>query len=93
MEDKSLDAIFPFKLEELSTMPLFNGAVLKEKPITIMYTDTTNTMALLIDFEKEKPKPTWEAYQVLWADEEHNELLPILSWDDNRKGKQTNKLT
>ncbi|KAG9287558.1 hypothetical protein G9A89_019619 [Geosiphon pyriformis] len=38
-EDKSLDAIFPFKLEELSTMPLFSRATLKEKPITTMYTD------------------------------------------------------
>ncbi|KAG9304399.1 hypothetical protein G9A89_019961 [Geosiphon pyriformis] len=34
---------------------------------------------LLIELEKEKEKPTWEAYQVLWADEEHNELPPILS--------------
>ncbi|KAG9303073.1 hypothetical protein G9A89_000077 [Geosiphon pyriformis] len=49
-------------------------------------------MAPLIDFKEEKPKPTWKAYQVLWTDEEHNELLPILSWDDNGKGKQTNKL-
>ncbi|KAG9288849.1 hypothetical protein G9A89_012178 [Geosiphon pyriformis] len=53
----------------------------------------TNTTAPLINFEKEKPKPTWEAYQVSWADEEHNELPPILSWDDNRKEKQTNELT
>ncbi|KAG9303524.1 hypothetical protein G9A89_018420 [Geosiphon pyriformis] len=198
-ENKSLDAIFPFKLEESSIMSLFSGAALEEKPITTIYTDVkidghpiklildsgrqvdqtasariimangvtktpigkindllieinsiivpikvfvieatqyqalvgndwlsktnttldwntqelqlsqnrqhmrvpamcghfkaTNTMAPLIDFEEEKPKPTWEAYQVLWADEEHNELPPILSWDDNGKGKQTNKLT
>ncbi|KAG9289113.1 hypothetical protein G9A89_022422 [Geosiphon pyriformis] len=39
----------------------------------------TNTTAPLIDFEEKKPKPTWEVYQVLWADEEHNKLLPILS--------------
>ncbi|KAG9306335.1 hypothetical protein G9A89_018218 [Geosiphon pyriformis] len=38
-ENKSLDAIFPFKLEELLTTPLFSGAALKEKPITVMYTD------------------------------------------------------
>ncbi|KAG9290540.1 hypothetical protein G9A89_020910 [Geosiphon pyriformis] len=50
-------------------------------------------MAPLIDFEKEKPKSTWEAYQVSWADEKHNELSLILSWNNNRKGKQTNKLT
>ncbi|KAG9287275.1 hypothetical protein G9A89_008905 [Geosiphon pyriformis] len=54
---------------------------------------TTNTTAPLIDFEEEKPKPTWKAYQVSWADKEHNKLPPILSWDDNGKGKQTNKLT
>ncbi|KAG9299559.1 hypothetical protein G9A89_020730 [Geosiphon pyriformis] len=52
------------------------------------YFKATNTTASLIDIEKEKPKPTWEAYQVSWADEEHNELLPILLWDDNDKGKQ-----
>ncbi|KAG9288453.1 hypothetical protein G9A89_015659 [Geosiphon pyriformis] len=101
--DKLLNAIFPFKLKELSTMPLLSGATLEEKPITAMYTDntqelqlsqngrhmqvpaicghfkTTNTTASLINFEEEKPKPIWEAYQVLWADEEHNELPPILS--------------
>ncbi|KAG9304303.1 hypothetical protein G9A89_019865 [Geosiphon pyriformis] len=193
--DELLDAIFLFKLEELSTTPLFSRAALEEKPITAVYTDVkidghhiklilnsgladsiitrqlmnqlaasariimadgatktsiseidnlpieingiivlikvlimeatqyqalvgndwlsktnatldwntqelqlipatcdhfkaTNTMALLIDFEEEKQKPTWEAYQVLWTDEEHNELLPILSWDDNGKGKK-----
>ncbi|KAG9302752.1 hypothetical protein G9A89_009529 [Geosiphon pyriformis] len=35
--------------------------------------------ALLIDLEKKKLKPTWEAYQVLWADVDHNKLLPILT--------------
>ncbi|KAG9306373.1 hypothetical protein G9A89_018256 [Geosiphon pyriformis] len=39
MEDKSLDAIFPFKLEELSTILLFSGATLEKKPITTMYTN------------------------------------------------------
>ncbi|KAG9288290.1 hypothetical protein G9A89_021321 [Geosiphon pyriformis] len=53
----------------------------------------TNTTVPLINFEEKKPKPTWEAYQVSWADEEHNELPPILSWDNNGKEKQTNKLT
>ncbi|KAG9295212.1 hypothetical protein G9A89_006193 [Geosiphon pyriformis] len=38
-ENKSLDTIFPFKLKELSATPLFSGAALKEKPITVMYTD------------------------------------------------------
>ncbi|KAG9285803.1 hypothetical protein G9A89_013228 [Geosiphon pyriformis] len=53
----------------------------------------TNTTTPLIDFEEKKPKPTWEAYQVSWADEEHNELPPILSWDNNEKRKQTTELT
>ncbi|KAG9303070.1 hypothetical protein G9A89_000550 [Geosiphon pyriformis] len=39
MEDKSLDAIFPFELEKPSTTLLFSGATLEEKPITAMYTD------------------------------------------------------
>ncbi|KAG9289122.1 hypothetical protein G9A89_022431 [Geosiphon pyriformis] len=38
-KDESLDTIFLFELKELSTTPLFSGAVLEEKPITIMYTD------------------------------------------------------
>ncbi|KAG9287823.1 hypothetical protein G9A89_017418 [Geosiphon pyriformis] len=50
---------------------------------------------LLIELKEEKKKPTWEAYQVLWADEEHNKLPPILSWDNNNKekGKQKEELT
>ncbi|KAG9305730.1 hypothetical protein G9A89_005128 [Geosiphon pyriformis] len=46
---------------------------------------------LLIDFEEEKPKPTWKMYQVLWADVKHNELPPILDWEEmnNIKGKRT----
>ncbi|KAG9296431.1 hypothetical protein G9A89_015023 [Geosiphon pyriformis] len=38
-ENKSLDAIFPFKLEEPSITLLFSGAIFEEKPITTMYTD------------------------------------------------------
>ncbi|KAG9297625.1 hypothetical protein G9A89_011140 [Geosiphon pyriformis] len=37
--DESLAAIFPFELEENTTIPLFSGAALKEKLITAMYTD------------------------------------------------------
>ncbi|KAG9298978.1 hypothetical protein G9A89_020291 [Geosiphon pyriformis] len=54
---------------------------------------------LLIKLEEEKKKPTWEAYQVSWANEQgkehtdHYELLPILSWDNNPKGKQRKELT
>ncbi|KAG9295315.1 hypothetical protein G9A89_021246 [Geosiphon pyriformis] len=35
----SNDAIFPFELKKLLTMPLFSGAALEEKPITAMYTN------------------------------------------------------
>ncbi|KAG9291760.1 hypothetical protein G9A89_012045 [Geosiphon pyriformis] len=48
-------------------------------------------MALLIDFDEEKPKPMWEAYQVLWTNKKHNELPPILFWDNNNKGKEKQK--
>ncbi|KAG9286159.1 hypothetical protein G9A89_010173 [Geosiphon pyriformis] len=39
MENKLLDAIFLFKLEEPSITLLFSGATLEEKSITAMYTD------------------------------------------------------
>ncbi|KAG9307432.1 hypothetical protein G9A89_017262 [Geosiphon pyriformis] len=45
----------------------------------------------LIEFEKEKAKPTWEVYQVLWADINHNGLLPILVWNNNDNGKEKQK--
>ncbi|KAG9303771.1 hypothetical protein G9A89_018668 [Geosiphon pyriformis] len=57
-------------------------------PAMCGYFKATNTTAPLIDFEEDKPKPTWEVYQVSWANKEHNKLPPILSWDDNGKGKQ-----
>ncbi|KAG9289001.1 hypothetical protein G9A89_015550 [Geosiphon pyriformis] len=192
--DEILATIFPFKLKKTTTVPLFNGATLKEKLITAMYTDAkvnghliklildsglagsiitrqlmdqlghqvnraistkiitadkttktpigkiddffievngiiilikvlvmkatqyqalvgnnwltkTNTIldwttqnhmpAPLIDLEEEKPKPTWKAYQVSWADVDHNELLPILTWNNNdqEKRKEKEKLT
>ncbi|KAG9299899.1 hypothetical protein G9A89_005428 [Geosiphon pyriformis] len=48
----------------------------------------------LIEFKEEKAKPTWEVYQVLWADVDYNELPPILAWDnnDNKKEKQREEL-
>ncbi|KAG9286788.1 hypothetical protein G9A89_012338 [Geosiphon pyriformis] len=39
MEDESLAVIFPFEIEDSTSMPLFSGAALKEKPITAMYID------------------------------------------------------
>ncbi|KAG9283971.1 hypothetical protein G9A89_005478 [Geosiphon pyriformis] len=51
----------------------------------------------LINFEEEKPKLIWEVYQVLWADVKHNELLPILDWEEKnnikRKGTETEEHT
>ncbi|KAG9305314.1 hypothetical protein G9A89_007809 [Geosiphon pyriformis] len=49
---------------------------------------TINMPAPLIKFEKEEKKPTWEAYQVSWAENNHNKLLSILFWDNNSKEKQ-----
>ncbi|KAG9286384.1 hypothetical protein G9A89_014550 [Geosiphon pyriformis] len=51
-------------------------------------TNTTNSTTPLIKLEEEKEKPTWEAYQVFRADKNHNELPPILFWNDNGKEKQ-----
>ncbi|KAG9298632.1 hypothetical protein G9A89_012700 [Geosiphon pyriformis] len=39
MEDESLAAIFPFKIEELTETPLFSKATLEKKPIMVIYTD------------------------------------------------------
>ncbi|KAG9297717.1 hypothetical protein G9A89_011232 [Geosiphon pyriformis] len=56
-------------------------------PATCSHFKTTNSTTPLIKFEEEEKKPTWKAYQVSWADTEHNELLPVFLWDDNSKGK------
>ncbi|KAG9304037.1 hypothetical protein G9A89_005947 [Geosiphon pyriformis] len=45
----------------------------------------------LIEFEKEKVKPIWEAYQVSWADVNHNKLPPILAWNNNNNRKEKQK--
>ncbi|KAG9285834.1 hypothetical protein G9A89_013259 [Geosiphon pyriformis] len=50
--DESLVAIFSFDLEEMIKILLFSGAVLEEKPITIMYTDAKingHTIKLILD--------------------------------------------
>ncbi|KAG9304158.1 hypothetical protein G9A89_019720 [Geosiphon pyriformis] len=57
-------------------------------PAMCDYFKAINTTAPLIDLKEKKPKSTWEVYQILWANEEHNKLPPILSCDDNGKGKQ-----
>ncbi|KAG9301554.1 hypothetical protein G9A89_004825 [Geosiphon pyriformis] len=190
--DKLFVVIFPFDLKETIEIPLFSGAALEEKPITIMYMNakidghtiklilnsesagsiitrqlmdqladgaiktpigkinnlpieingimvpikvfvmeatqyqalvgnnwlskthatldwTTQELQLtfgatcshfkpsnaqpLIEFEKETRKLIWEVYQVSWANEDHNKLPPIFSWDDKGKGKKNKELT
>ncbi|KAG9297097.1 hypothetical protein G9A89_019378 [Geosiphon pyriformis] len=65
-KNESLDAIFPFKLEELSNTLLFNRAALEEKLITAMYTDAKidgHSIKLIFDsvpellLRIEPPKP------------------------------------
>ncbi|KAG9307615.1 hypothetical protein G9A89_023180 [Geosiphon pyriformis] len=57
-------------------------------PATCSHFKIINTSAPLIEFEEKVKKPTWKAYQVSWADNDHNELLSILSWDDNDNEKR-----
>ncbi|KAG9289298.1 hypothetical protein G9A89_007859 [Geosiphon pyriformis] len=62
-------------------------------PATCGHFKPTNMPAPLIEFKKKEKKPIWKAYQVSWADKDHNELLSILSWDNNNKRKQKEELT
>ncbi|KAG9290851.1 hypothetical protein G9A89_011000 [Geosiphon pyriformis] len=80
-------------LSKINTTLDWNTQELQLIPAMCGHFKATNTTASLINFEEKKPKPTWEAYQVLWADKEHNKLPPILSWNNNGKEKQTNELT
>ncbi|KAG9292616.1 hypothetical protein G9A89_006988 [Geosiphon pyriformis] len=59
-------------------LQLIFGGQHTRTPATCGYFKPSNAQ-LLIEFEEETKKLTWEAYQVLWADKDHNELLPILS--------------
>ncbi|KAG9302810.1 hypothetical protein G9A89_009587 [Geosiphon pyriformis] len=54
-------------------------------PATCGHFKTSPREKLLIELEEEKEKSTWEAYQVSWADEKHNELPPILPWNKQRQ--------
>ncbi|KAG9296675.1 hypothetical protein G9A89_009934 [Geosiphon pyriformis] len=52
MKNELLTAIFPFEIEEPLATPLFNGAVLKKKPITTIYINTKvngHTIKLIIN--------------------------------------------
>ncbi|KAG9295111.1 hypothetical protein G9A89_006092 [Geosiphon pyriformis] len=46
----------------------------------------------LIELEEEEKKPIWKAYQVSWADNDHNKLPLILSWNDKGKRKEEKEL-
>ncbi|KAG9302978.1 hypothetical protein G9A89_022638 [Geosiphon pyriformis] len=50
-----------------------------------------NTQELQLMYQSQHIHVPATSYQVSWADEEHNELLPILSWDDNNKEKRKQK--
>ncbi|KAG9303263.1 hypothetical protein G9A89_013589 [Geosiphon pyriformis] len=54
-----------------------------------------NTQELQLTYQGQHIRVLATSYQVLWADEEHNELLSILFWDDNyqKKEKQKKELT
>ncbi|KAG9305693.1 hypothetical protein G9A89_022615 [Geosiphon pyriformis] len=47
-------------------------------------------LAFPIEFDNEEKKPIWKAYQISWANNNHNELPPILDWEekDKKKGKK-----
>ncbi|KAG9284916.1 hypothetical protein G9A89_006294 [Geosiphon pyriformis] len=50
--NKSLAAIFPFKLEETTPVPLFSRVTLDTKPITVMYTNAkvdSHAIKLILD--------------------------------------------
>ncbi|KAG9287856.1 hypothetical protein G9A89_017451 [Geosiphon pyriformis] len=63
-------------------------------PIKVLVMEATQYQALpsnaqpLIEFKEETKKPTWEAYQVSWADQDHNKLPSVPSWNGNIKRKQ-----
>ncbi|KAG9284568.1 hypothetical protein G9A89_000651 [Geosiphon pyriformis] len=48
-------------------------------------------MALLIDFEKEKPKPTWEAYQLIYVNCDKKLLSMGVCCGDNEEYSTTTK--
>ncbi|KAG9304199.1 hypothetical protein G9A89_019761 [Geosiphon pyriformis] len=76
---------FPFEI---------NGIII---PIKVLHTRTLATCGHfkpsnaqpLIEFKKETRKSIWEAYQVLWANQDHNELPPEEKDNGKRKGKKT----
>ncbi|KAG9292873.1 hypothetical protein G9A89_016235 [Geosiphon pyriformis] len=69
-----------------------NGIIVSIKVLPEWMTHTSP----LIEFEKEKKKPTWEAYQVSWTGEEHNKLPPdklstTWEWEEDKIKKKGKK--
>ncbi|KAG9286123.1 hypothetical protein G9A89_010137 [Geosiphon pyriformis] len=59
-------------------------------PIKVLVMEATQYQAL----EKQEREPTSGTTIDAWTDDkDHHELTPILSWDDNPKGKQREELT
>ncbi|KAG9287881.1 hypothetical protein G9A89_017476 [Geosiphon pyriformis] len=101
----SADGVTKTPISEINNFPFEVNGIMT--PIKVLVMEATQYQALiatcghfktpsreklLIELEEEKKKLTWEAYQVSWADADHNELPPILSWNDNPKGKQKEEL-
>ncbi|KAG9291562.1 hypothetical protein G9A89_021981 [Geosiphon pyriformis] len=80
---------------EIDDFPIeVNGIIVLIKiPAICGHFKTPNMPAPLIEFEKEEKKSTWEVYQVLWADKNHNELPPVLLWNNNGKEKKKEEPT
>ncbi|KAG9286042.1 hypothetical protein G9A89_022719 [Geosiphon pyriformis] len=85
---------FPIEVNGI-IVPIKNGRHIWVLATCGHFKPITTPSSPLIKFEEGKAKPIWEAYQVLWANVDHNKLLPILAWDNNnnRKEKQREELT
>ncbi|KAG9298296.1 hypothetical protein G9A89_002784 [Geosiphon pyriformis] len=73
-------AVMDWNMQEVQLIPAICG-----------HFKSNHLFTLLIELKEKKPKPTWEAYQVLWADNNHNKLLPILLWDEPEEEKERGK--
>ncbi|KAG9288537.1 hypothetical protein G9A89_006033 [Geosiphon pyriformis] len=88
-------------ISEIDDLPIKINSIIV--PIKVFVMKATQYQALVdercsgLEYSRASTQPEQathvKAYQVLWADKEHNKLPPILSWDDNGKEKQTNEFT
>ncbi|KAG9302582.1 hypothetical protein G9A89_007286 [Geosiphon pyriformis] len=86
-------------ISEIDNFPIeVNGIIV---PIKVLVIEATQYQALVGNDWLFKTNVTldWttqelqiKAYQILWADSNHNKLLLILFWDNNNKGKQKKEL-